>query len=607
MSKIYHVAIAEVVILLWSSYLSAQTQVPKPTAATIGAPSRVRDAEISDQSPQEVPIFKERANLVMVPVVVRDKKGKAIGSLKRGDFRIFDDGKLQKITTFSMKINSAGKRAHGSPALGQASTGNAPGLPPRHYFAYLFDDVHLKAGDLIQVREAAEKHLASGMEAGDRAAVFTTSGEVTTKFTGDAEELSRAMNKIKPGFTAGGTQCPYMNYYLAKRILYEFGSDGKFLSGQTPAWDAATLDTLSCLFHTSSGSFAPNTGPGAAQDAPGNIIGEARTQAQLAARREVESGDENTRRSLLAVRLAVRRLAAMPGSRTLILVSPGFLTGRDHSDQETIVDLAVKQKVVVNALDARGLYTGITGADNTGGPSSPDVRQMESTYLRQAVLQQSSVLAELAYGTGGEFFRDSNNLTGGFDQLAALPEYIYELGFRPEDLKHPGRYHRLKVVLIHRHGWSLQTRRGYSEGPAAATTGEQISEELEQALFSGDQVQKFPIALKVGYSTEAGVHPELTVTTHIDADEINLRRVNSTSVDSLTLVCGLFDINGNYLQGKKMEISLHLRDRVLKQMAEGMNIKTGFDVPPGVYRVRVVVRDSGTGLLSTASRWSMIQ
>src|SRR6185436_18046831 len=47
--------------------------------------------------------FKTRVNLVSVPAVVRDKKGLAVGNLEKADFQLFDKGKPQVISRFSME------------------------------------------------------------------------------------------------------------------------------------------------------------------------------------------------------------------------------------------------------------------------------------------------------------------------------------------------------------------------------------------------------------------------------------------------------------------------------------------------------------------------
>jgi VWFA-related protein len=73
----------------------------------------------------------------------------------------------------------------------------------------------------------------------------------------------------------------------------------------------------------------------------------------------------------------------------------------------------------------------------------------------------TDVLAEVAQGTGGEFFHSNNDLRAGFGALAGSPVY-YILAFAPTDVKVDGKFHALKVTLTEKHsGFSLQARRGY--------------------------------------------------------------------------------------------------------------------------------------------------
>ena len=570
-------------LLLFQGGETARAQQSQPTPAT--TPASATAAPSTQESSQEVLTIKKQVNLVVVPVVVRDKKGKAVGSLERDDFQIFDDGKLQAISTFNIETNQrVAEPAHRSSVLGNLPIAKVVGPAPSHFFAYLFDDVHLHAGDLMQVRAAAKKHLESGMGPDDRAAVFTTSADVTLEFTNDKAQLTQAMDHIKPGFGSGGAKCPYMNYYLAQRIVEEFGGS------MTPAWDGATDDVWNCLFNRTE-----------------HLEPQARQAALDAARREVQIGDENTRRALLAIEAVVRHLAAMPGARTLILISPGFQTGDDHTEQNAAINLATGRNIVINALDARGLNTGAPGADNENGPSTPLATQLEDPINRQALLLQSNVMAELADGTGGKFFRGDNDLLGGFDQLGSPPEYIYVLAFRPEILKKGGQYHRLKIVLAKNRDSTVQARRGYYETAGTDAPEKLLSDELQQALFSREEMHSLPIALKTEYARKEASNRELLVTTRIDLSGVHFHKVNNANVDDLTLVCGLFDLNGNYLQGKRREISLRLADDVLKQLSEGMNVKTTFDVEPGAYLIRVVVRDSADGLLSTVNGSGLIQ
>ena len=75
-------------------------------------------------------------------------------------------------------------------------------------------------------------------------------------------------------------------------------------------------------------------------------------------------------------------------------------------------------------------------------------------------------MAELAYGTGGSYFHNSNDLEGGFKRLTTSPEYLYLLEFSIKNVKKNGSYHRLKVT-VDQDGLKLQARRGYfAEKPA---------------------------------------------------------------------------------------------------------------------------------------------
>ena len=570
-----------VVLLLCASLCLGQSDsVPSLGAATKQDPSKVTDKNGLLNPTEEVLTFKKRVNLVVVPVVVRDKEGKAVGSLKREDFRLFDDGKVQSISTFNIETNGpAGERTRQGSVLDNPPVDKVAGPSPSHFFAYLFDDVHLHTGDLMQVRVAAKKHLESGMGPNDRAAVFTTSGDVTLGFTDDKAQLTQSMERMKPGLVGGGTKCPYMNYYLAKKVVSESES-----GSVSPAWDGATDDTWNCFFSRAK-----------------NLEDKARELALNAARQEMQSGNANTRRALLAIETAVRRLAAMPGARTLVLVSPGFQIDDDHVEQNSAITLANERNIVINALDARGLYTGINSADMGEAASTLMARQLEEPINLQGLWLQTNVMVELAAGTGGKFFHDNNDLFGGFNQLATPPEYVYMLAFRPEILKQGGRYHRLKVAVAKNRGWTIQARGGYYESAGAGDPEKMLSEELGKALFSREEMRTMPIVLKTGYLKKDGSSRELSVTTHLEISGIHFRKVDNKNVDDLTLVCGLFDLNGSYLQGKKQEISLRLEEDVLQQLTEGMNVKTTFDVEPGAYQIRVVLRDSGDQLLSAVN------
>src|ERR1700733_2994374 len=74
--------------------------LPHPQTPASRATTQNTDELIT---PDSAPTFSAGVNLVLVPVVVRDKKGRAIGTLRKEDFQLFDKGKRQVISKFSLE------------------------------------------------------------------------------------------------------------------------------------------------------------------------------------------------------------------------------------------------------------------------------------------------------------------------------------------------------------------------------------------------------------------------------------------------------------------------------------------------------------------------
>jgi VWFA-related protein len=190
--------------------------------------------------------FSTGVNLVLAPVVVRDREGHAVGTLKKEDFQVFDKGKLQEISKFSIE------KAEAPPTLPDTSletdaNGNPQAKPAGlaaqpiavHFNMWLFDDLHLSSGDLAQTREAARRVLKESLAPGTRAAIYTTSGHTSLDFTDDVDKLSATLDQIRPWPTLPRDlkPCPDLSFYQSDRIIN--GNDPEALA-------VAENDLLGC-------------------------------------------------------------------------------------------------------------------------------------------------------------------------------------------------------------------------------------------------------------------------------------------------------------------------------------------------------------------------
>ncbi len=389
--------------------------------------------------------IRVNVNEVLVPVVVRDSQGRTVGNLKKEDFQVFDKDQPRVISGFTIQKRgvpeSEQKAAEPSQAMpsgvGVTAVSPLPATLPNRFLVFLFDDLHLNASDFLQARQAATKMLAESLADTDTAAVVSLSG-MNSGLTRDRATLEDAIKhlKMEPLYRHESHACPNIDYYQADLIQNKHNEQ---------ALAVAEADYIAC---------AHLHGP------PPNLV---ESFVRSAASESLAIGEHDVSASLAALSEFVRKMATLPGQRTLILISPGFLTLTPEAMTEKmhVLDLAAETNVTISALDARGLYSTEVDASELGSSSTRDLMTgQHAQYHRDTMQLDEDVMAELADGTGGTFFHNSNDLEGGFKSLTQAPEYVYLLEFSLDSVKPDGTYHPLKVK-VDRGGLKLEARRGY--------------------------------------------------------------------------------------------------------------------------------------------------
>jgi VWFA-related protein len=373
--------------------------------------------------------FRIRAerNLVVVRVVVRDAQGRTVGDLHKADFRLFDEGKPQKITGFSVEVSNAKPEAAPTRVAPSATAvAPPPVVVPQRFVGLFFDDFHTEIEGIGRTRDAAWSYVTKSVRPQDRVAIFTATGKDHLDFTDDQGKLHDGLFRLVPR-PHPPNDCPVIDDYEA------------YLVEEMHAPDALAIvhnEAIRCDCGITSRENDPVTERPAIMFP---VAGGGDPCPQMAMRRvEFDAAavwseaEMRSQYSLQAIERSVRRLAGMPGQRSLVLVSPGFLTETQRDRIDAIVNRALQQEVVINAINATGLAApDLLPVTNAG---RPDLEARKALLINSGAVAASGVLAYLSADTGGIFFHKSNDFDEGFRQAAAVPEAYYMLTFSPQSL-----------------------------------------------------------------------------------------------------------------------------------------------------------------------------
>jgi VWFA-related protein len=512
-------------------------------------------------------VIQVQRNEVLVDVRVYDHKGDPVTDLKQSDFRVYEDGTLQKINAFNLE--NVQQLVQASERNGQAPVINLASLPKttpastlkrlvqNHRLMVLFFDLSsLQIDDLIRSLKAAQNFVQEQLTPADLVAIVTYSSDlrVVQDFTNDRKVLAKAIKSIEVG---------------------------------------------------PSSTLASNGGEGAAggSDSFGNAIVTQNTGDAFTPD-ETEFNIFNTDEKLAALESLADLLRAVPGRKSVIQFSSGITqTGVDNEAQlQETIDAANMADVSFYPMDSRGLVAMPPGGDaSSASPSGTGIYTAAAVSSEISSLHSSrDTLSNIARDTGGRMFADLNNFAPAFQDVQKENSSYYLLGYSPSDTSSDGRFRHIKVV-VDRKGIRLQARPGYfAPKNFRQFTREDKEEQLQQAMNSPQPFLELPLAVESAHFRQSRNLYYVVVAAKIPGSEVPFRAKSAVHETEFDFAWRATNSKGQVMAALDDTLPVKLDANTFKQVLKSNILyEGGLLLPPGNYTLKVVVREDQTGKIGT--------
>jgi VWFA-related protein len=536
--------------------------------------------QVSSTSSEGQFTLKTATEVVLVNVTVRDKNDRFIKDLKQQDFTILEDGKKQDIVSMDVENTDTvvSPEAPKPELLTNLSsvprpTTNAPTARPapadvnelrdRRLIVLFFDLTSMQPEEIERAGKSALEYADKQMAPADLVSVVSLSNslKVDLDFTADKETLKSVLSGFSTGVGEG------------------------FTDGATAADAADATDNSDAA-----AAFSPD---------------------------ETEFNIFNTERKLQALANLANELSPIPQRKSVIYFSGGLQqTGTENQTQlRTTINAATRANLSFYTVDVRGLQavvpggTAFGGGGGRGGGGGGGGRGGgSSTYSGRAVLSQydsnfaaQETLVSLATDTGGKAFLDSNNFAPAFTQVHEDTSFYYLLGYISTNPMRDGRYRRI-TVRINRpdvKDAKLEFRKGYYaptdfQHSTKETREQQLQEQLASDLPSSD----FPVYVSTSYFRLGDNRYFVPVSVVVPGSQIPFIRSSEEDRATLDVIAVVRDEAKRPFNTIRDTVKLAVNT---SQEVQRKNVQydSGFQLPPGKYSVRFVVRENQTGRMGS--------
>ena len=506
-------------------------------------------------TPQAGYVLKENAELVLTNVVARDSKtGEIVKGLKQSDFKVYENGKDQQVSSFDFEsvdmatpLNEAtvSGLAAGLPTKGPKAVVVAKPEDLRNHrlIVMFFDLTSMQPEDLDRSVEAAKDFLKNKLQAADLVALVSLGDTLTVDqdFTADKNALINEVGVYNgtegQGFAAGATAT----------------------TNQTEDTTAYTAD-------------------------------------------ESEYNDINTDRELFALKAISQSLAKIDERKSLLYFSGGIQ--RDGIENEAslraAINAAVRANMAVYSVDVRGLQAVLPVGDAStgslrgqGGFNGGAVQNnMQGNFASQ------EVMSTLSTDTGGTAFFDSNDFAPAFAKVQNDTSAYYAIGFHSSNPARDGKYRKL-TIKITRPGIKLEYRPGYYAPADFKHSGrEDREQELTDQLASDLPATDIPVYMDAMYFRLNENRFYVPVSLLIPGSQIPFVKGGDKDKATLDVIGTVIDEVKRPVGHVRQTVKLNL-DQAVGARQKNIQYTTSFDLPPGKYDIKFVVRENQTGRMGS--------
>lgn len=528
--------------------------------------------------------FTESTQVVVVEVpvqVVRD--GEPVKGLTADNFEVFDGRKKVPITGFEVLDLSTVTAA--APQTGGAQEPVA--ATARRHFLVLFDLSFSEPKTIFEARKAAHD-MVKTLHPTDLVAVATYSNrgpQIALGFTADRRQIAAAIDTLGLPELADRTPDP-LHLLLV---------------------DAQTLET------TAQGAAEIKTPKADKQEAVVENMEKLYSESQRA-----DNSAQKARISAFTQSIAAlaRMMDAVEGRKYVVFLSEGFdasLIQGSQDTEEQMAQSAESASGVLENVDSEKRF-GDTKALNQVEKMIEEFRRADCVVqavdiggLRPAGTTEGNLsrgrggkdsLLQIAKGTGGELFENTNNLGGSMQEMLKRTSVTYVLSFQPDSLKWDGQYHRLKVELkgqprgarlVHRPGY-------YAPKPYTAQNPMEKMMDAASALTSGEEAGNVKMSVLAAPFKMAGDKAYVPVLLEVDGPSL-LANTQGTALPAEVYIYAM-DSGGAVHDFVAQTLGLDITKAGAQLRQSGLKFFGHVDLYPGDYTIRVMVRNGATGASS---------